>query len=65
MLASNGEIPSSLRRPLLADAHDSVFQYTRPEPFPDQADDALVADPMLDEADEPILLNRIEERHRR
>ena len=33
----------------------------RLEPFLDQADDAPVADPMLQEADQPILVDLIEE----
>ena len=51
-----------LPRPLITDRHRAVFENARLEPFPDQADDALVADPMLDEPDEPILAHRIEER---
>ena len=35
---------------------------SRLEPFSDQADDARVADPVLNEADEPIMAHRIEER---
>jgi hypothetical protein len=39
-----------------------LFQDTRPEPFLDQADDAPVADPMLQKADEPFLADFIERR---
>jgi hypothetical protein len=39
-----------------------LFQDTRPEPFLDQADDALVADPMFQKADEPLLVDFIERR---
>jgi hypothetical protein len=39
-----------------------LFQDTRPEPFLDQADNAPVADPMLQKADEPLLADFIEER---
>src|SRR6185369_12382333 len=39
-----------------------VFQDARLQPFVDQADDALVTNPMLDEADEPFLVHRVEER---
>ena len=52
----------ALPRPPVTDVHDPVFQDARLEPFVDQADHARVADPMLDEADEPILVHRIEER---
>src|SRR6202011_52781 len=51
----------SLARPPLARRNDPVFQDTRLEPFTDQADDARVADPVLDEADEPVLAYRVEE----
>jgi hypothetical protein len=27
--------------------YDPVFEYTRPQPFLDQVDDALIADPMF------------------
>ena len=30
--------------------HDPVFEYTRSQPFLDEADDALVTDPMFEEA---------------
>jgi hypothetical protein len=50
-----------LSGPLVADRHDLVFENARLQPFPDQADDALVADAMFDEADEPFLAHRIEE----
>ena len=46
--------------PSVTDRYGSVFEYPRLQPFPDQADDALVADTMLDESDEPILADRIE-----
>ena len=39
----------------------TVFKDTRLEPFPDQADDARVADPVLQEPDQPFLADRIEE----
>src|SRR5262249_25873197 len=44
----------ALPRPLVTDRDDSVLQYTRLQPLPYQADDARVADPMLDEADYPV-----------
>src|SRR6478609_2347993 len=37
--------------------HDPVFEYTRSQPFLDEADDALVTDPMFKEANQPILAN--------
>src|SRR4051812_44250712 len=52
----------SLPCPRLTDAHDPVFQDTRPEPFPDQAEDARVADPVGQETEEPFLAHRVEER---
>src|SRR5712691_9343490 len=52
----------SLRRPPVADRHDPVFEDAHLEPFLDQADDAPVADPVLDEADQPVLVDRVEER---
>ena len=35
--------------------YDPVFEDARLEPFTNQADDALVADPVFQEADQPIL----------
>jgi hypothetical protein len=32
------------------DCHDPVFEYARSQPFLDEADDALVTDPMFKEA---------------
>ena len=52
----------SLPGPLVTDRDDPVFQDTRLQPFLDQADDARVADPMLQEADQPFLADFIEER---
>ena len=52
----------SLRRPPVTDRHVPVFQDARLQPFPDQADHAPVADPMFQEADEPLLAHRVEER---
>jgi hypothetical protein len=49
-----------LPRPSVTDRHDSLFKDARLEPFQDQADDAPVADPMLQEADQPILADLIE-----
>jgi hypothetical protein len=47
------------RRPLprspLQNLDPSVFENARPQPFLDEADDALVADAAFEEADEPLL----------
>src|SRR5689334_9619 len=48
--------------PPVADRHDPVLEDARPQPFPDQADDARVGDPVLQEADQPFLADRVEER---
>jgi hypothetical protein len=40
----------ALSRPLITDRDDSVFQNARLQPLLDQADDASVAGPVLDEA---------------
>ena len=50
-----------MSRTCLADRHDPVFQDTRPEPFLDQANDASIADPVLNKSDEPCLVDRVEE----
>jgi hypothetical protein len=50
----------ALSRPLVTDRDNPVFQYARLQPLPYQADDAWVADPMLDEAHEPTLTNFVE-----
>jgi hypothetical protein len=42
--------------------HRSVFEHARLEPLLDQADDARVADPALDEADQPVWAEFVEER---
>jgi site-specific DNA recombinase len=49
-----------LPRPSVTDRHHPVFHDARLEPFLDQADDAPVADPMLQEADQPFLVDLIE-----
>jgi hypothetical protein len=46
--------------PPLTRRHDPILQDARPEPFQDQADDASVADPMLQEANQPSLTDFIE-----
>jgi hypothetical protein len=39
-----------------------VFEHSRLHPFPDQADDARVTDPMFNETDHPFLVNHVEKR---
>src|ERR1700694_911436 len=62
MLASSGEIADPCPVPLVTDRYDPVFEDARLQPFLDQADDASVADPMLQEADQPFLTDLVEER---
>ena len=54
-LLRSGRHHRTLTRSPVIDRHDPVFKDARLEPFLDQADDALVADPMFQEADQPIL----------
>src|SRR3954465_3624960 len=42
--------------------HNSIFKDTRLEPFLDLTGDALIADPVLNEPDQPFLAHRVEER---
>ena len=49
----------ALSRPLFLNRHDPVFEDAGPQPFLDEPDDALVADPMLQEADDPLLENSV------
>src|SRR5271157_1683586 len=46
----------------VANRHGPVFQDTRPQPFLDEADDALVTDPVFYKSDQPFLADRVEER---
>jgi site-specific DNA recombinase len=43
------------------DRHDPVFEDARLQPFLDQADDTLVADPVFQEADQPFSADAAEE----
>ena len=52
----------SLPRPPVTNHDDPVFEHARLQPFLDQADDAPVADPVLQETDQPLLTNRVKER---
>jgi hypothetical protein len=49
-----------LPRARVTDREHSVFQYARLEPFLDQVDHAPIANPMLQEANQPLLADRIE-----
>src|SRR5437868_15474495 len=49
-----------LSSPQVTDRDDPVFQDTRLQPLSDETDDALVADAVLHETDQPILADRIE-----
>ena len=51
-----------LSRSPVTDRHGPVFQDSRLKPFLGQADDALVTNAMFNEADQPFLADRIEER---
>jgi site-specific DNA recombinase len=61
-LLRSGSHHRPLPRPLLLDRHDPVFEDAGSQPFLDEPEDALVADPMLQEADNPLLGNLREER---
>ena len=50
----------ALRRPLLRLDQVSIFEHACRQPFGDQPDNSPIADPMLDEADQPILVNLVE-----
>src|SRR5580693_5814778 len=60
MLARSGEITEPCPVPLSSTV-TILFEDARLEPLLDQADDALVADPMFQEADQPILADSPEE----
>ena len=59
---AGGDDHRALSRPFLLDRHDPVFQDAGPLPFLDEPEDTLVADPVLQEADDPLLGNLREER---
>jgi len=48
--------------PLVTDRYDPVFEDARLQPFLDQADDAPVTDPVLQEANQPFLVDFVEGR---
>ena len=47
---------SALWRSLFARMHRSVFQDTRFQPAPDQADQARITDSMFDKPEDPIMI---------
>jgi hypothetical protein len=49
----------------ITDCYDPVFKDARLQPFPDQADDAWIGDPVLQEADQPLLADRVEGNRRK
>jgi hypothetical protein len=49
----------ALRRPFSLD-HASIFEHSCRQPFGNQPDDSAVANPMLDETDQPILADFVE-----
>jgi len=51
----------ALSSPHITDRPDPIFKDARLKPFLDQADDVRVADPVLQETDEPCLVDRVEE----
>ena len=61
MLARSGDITEPCPVPLVTDGHDSVFQYARLQPFLDQADDARIADSMLQKTNRPFLTDFVKE----
>ena len=50
----------ALRRPLLRLDQVSIFEHACRQPFGNQPDNSPVANPMFDEADQPILVNLVE-----
>ena len=51
----------SLRSARLCWRKSSIFYDARLQPLADQTEDAAITDPMLDEADQPFMADRIEE----
>ena len=47
----------------LSYGYDPVFEDARLEPFPDQTDDAPVADAVLQEADQPVMVDAAKGKH--
>jgi hypothetical protein len=55
-----GRDDGPLGRAFGTDAQFSVFQDPGPEPLAHQPEDALVADPVLQETDQPLVADRVE-----
>jgi hypothetical protein len=51
----------ALRRALLAHSQFTLFHHACLQPFVDQAQDTLIADPMLQKFDQPLVTDRIKE----
>jgi site-specific DNA recombinase len=60
-LASSGDATEPCPVPRLANRHDPIFKDARLQPFLDQADYAQVIDPVLQETDQPSLVDRVKE----
>jgi len=59
-LLRSGSHDRALRCPFLHLDHASIFEHACRQPFGNQPDDSPVANPMLDEADQPILADLVE-----
>jgi hypothetical protein len=60
MFAKSGLMTAPLWCPLLRLDQVSIFEHACRQPFGDQPDNSPVANPMFDEADQPILVNLVE-----
>jgi site-specific DNA recombinase len=59
-LLRTGSHDRALRRPLLRLDHASIFEHACRQPFGNQPDDSAVANPMLDETDQPFPADLVE-----
>jgi len=59
-IGQQGRRCRALRRTRLAFRDDPFFEYSRLKPFADQAEYALVPDPVPQEADKPVMTYRVE-----
>jgi len=59
-LLRSGRHHRFLRSPFLGLVPLALLQHARLQPFPDQADDSLALNPMLDELDQPFMRNFVE-----
>ena len=60
-IGKNRRYHRPLRCPFLRLLPPALLHHARLQPFPDQAHDAVVSDPMLDELDHPTVFDFIEE----